>query len=183
MMSHLSKRLTKGHISKARFCWLFNKSRISLVDLADPKCSYIICLEIQPQSFVKINKYGLLQQSFGAKAVLKFFVKCRKSPKHFCMHEKSYPLNLLKSSPNRLFNSMDRVSSKVPFGLTSAFLLSLRFWFFFSYFCWTQRLLHCSWDMNSVNIQMNNNFYVNSNQKLFFIVFSFQQNKWYPNAH
>ena len=109
MMSHLSKRLTKGHISKARFCWLFNKSRISLVDLADPKCSYIICLEIQPQSFVKINKYGLLQQSFGAKAVLKFFVKCRKCPKHFCMHEKSYPLNLLKSSPNRLFNSMARV--------------------------------------------------------------------------
>ena len=51
--------------------------------------------------------------------------------------------------------------------------------FLFLFFFLDQRLLHCSWDMNGALRQMNSNPRVNNN---FFIVFSFQQNKLYPNA-
>ena len=50
---------------------------------------------------------------------------------------------------------------------------------FLAFFFFNQRLLHCSWDMN--------NPLVNSNFLLFFYcfqfsIFSFQQNKQYPNS-
>ena len=51
------------------------------------------------------------------------------------------------------------------------FALCLRFhtdafFFFFS----NQRLLHCSWDMNSANKQINGVFGVNSNPKIIFLL-------------
>ena len=75
-----------------------------------------------------------------------------------------------------------------PNGALSVYLVcALAFWtskfqevFFFFYQC----LLHWSWNMNSANRHVNSNF--KSEQitgKWFFIVFSFQQNKWYPNTH
>ena len=57
--------------------------------------------------------------------------------------------------------------------------------FFFSFFL-DQRLLHCSWDMNSALRQSYSNPAMNSNSEIIFLLFSvfnFQQNKWYPNAH
>ena len=66
------------------------------------------------------------------------------------------------------------------FGFSCVFV----FVFFFFFFFLAQRLLHYSWDMNSANRHVNSNF--KSEQitgKWFFIVFSFQQNKWYPNTH
>ena len=54
----------------------------------------------------------------------------------------------------------------------------------FFFFLKDQHLLHCLWDMNSASKQMNSTPRVNSNFFIiFFIVFSFQQNKRYPNAH
>ena len=52
--------------------------------------------------------------------------------------------------------------------------------FVFIYLFKDQRLLHCSCPMNSANKQINSIFCVNTNRKLFFLlflVFSFQQNK------
>ena len=52
----------------------------------------------------------------------------------------------------------------------------------FLFFFFNQRLLYCSFDMNSAfrlmnsNRSMNNNFFI-----IFFIVFNFHQNKQYPN--
>ena len=52
------------------------------------------------------------------------------------------------------------------------------------FFFFTQCLLHCSWGMNSAIKHMNSNKSSNSNFFIIFlIVFNFQQNKQYPNAH
>ena len=68
------------------------------------------------------------------------------------------------------------VSIWFSFALDVSAFLAL-FFFFFKY----QRLLHCSWDMNSASRQMNNNLCMNSNFFIFifllFSVFNFQQNK------
>ena len=51
------------------------------------------------------------------------------------------------------------------------------------FFLIDQRLLHYSWDMNSANRQINSTFSLNSKFFIiFFIIFSFQQNKWYLNV-
>ena len=53
------------------------------------------------------------------------------------------------------------------------------------FFFLNQCLLHCSWDTNRANRQIISVFGVKSNPKIiiFFIVFSFQQNKQYLNPH
>ena len=59
--------------------------------------------------------------------------------------------------------------TKVVFGLRLAFHA---FAFLASFFFFYQRLLHCSWDMNSALRQMNSIFCVNSNPKIIFLFFS-----------
>ena len=75
----------------------------------------------------------------------------------------------ISAVPKRVLSVCLVCASKSPMFAFSAFF------FFFN-----QRLLHCSWDMNSAIKHMNSNQISNNN---FFIIFSFQQNKRYPNTH
>ena len=67
-------------------------------------------------------------------------------------------------------NWKNRIRTLGQFGLRLRFHANAFWAFFFLIQC----LVHCSQDMNSVIRHMNSNF---------LIIFSFQQNKWYLNAH
>ena len=95
----------------------------------------------------------------------KIFIKNRS---HGTIHLfKNYFTIVFSVFSNKRYPNSPSVSAWMHISPLAFCVLAFQPGFFFFFF--NQRLLHCSWDMNSANKQMNSVFGVNSNSEIIFL--------------